>query len=176
MSKFSFVFLSFILGLAGCANYSWKPTVPSDMRTVAVPVFRNETNVPFLGNEVTRQILREIQRDGTFAVKSKDECAIEVQGLLKSLSSSTVAYHRSTGSRAREMKISAVAIVSVIDKKRGKVLVNNKKYERYVTTLADLDTATSIRNASERLSAELARVIVDDLTAYDFKHETEKQK
>lgn len=176
MKRISFTYLALSLLIAGCAGYSWTTAVPSDMRTVAVPVFRNETDVPFLGNEVTRQILREVQRDGTFSVRSNDECAIEVQGILKSLSSSTVAYHRSTGSRARELKISAVAEVSFVDKKRGKVLVNNRKYERYVTALADFDTATSIRNASERLSLELARAIVDDLAAFDFKLETEERK
>ena len=49
----------------GCGtSYSWRPAVPEDMRTVSVPSFRNESDVQELGAVVTRQVLREFQREG----------------------------------------------------------------------------------------------------------------
>ena len=51
---------------AGCASYSWKASVPEDMRTVDVPVFRNESSVTELGGEmsahVSRLVIQTIQK------------------------------------------------------------------------------------------------------------------
>ena len=78
--------------LAGCqTSYAWRSSVPEDMRSVAVPVFRNASDVTGLGSVVTRQVLREFQREGTFRIASSDDCAVEVVGELKKASSATVA-------------------------------------------------------------------------------------
>ena len=72
--------------LAGCGtSYSWRPQVPAEKRTVTVPTFANETDVTELGAVAARQILREIQREGTFRIATGDDAALEVQGVLKKL-------------------------------------------------------------------------------------------
>ena len=40
--------------VAGCTAYTWTSPIPAEMRTVAVPTFRNESNVTEMGNVVTR--------------------------------------------------------------------------------------------------------------------------
>ncbi len=146
----------------GCANYSWKPAVPQDMRTVSVPTFRNESGVTGLGSAITTQTLREFQREGTYAIRPVGESAIEVQGIVRESDSRSVAYARKTGERNREHRLHATAIVSFIDKKSGRVLVDNRKYTATASFLAGDDILTGERDAAGRLAEDFARQIVDD--------------
>ena len=150
---------------AGCANYSWKPSVPAEMRTVSVPTFRNESSVTGLGSSITTQTLREFQREGTYKIRPAGESAIEIQGIVRDSDSRAVAYARKTGERNREYRLHATAIVSFIDKKSGKVLVDNRKYTATTSFLAGDDILTGERDATGRLAEDFARQIVDDALA-----------
>ena len=151
--------------LAGCAGYRWTSPVPSDMRTVSVPTFRNESDVVEIGAVATRQVLREFQREGTFRIAAREDCAIEIQGVLKDASQHTIAYERKTGLRTREHSLSVVAEVSFINRKTGQVLVDNRRYRARTTFLANDDVLTAQRDASGRIAEDLARQIVDDALA-----------
>lgn len=150
---------------AGCSSYSWRSPVPEDMRKVSVPVFRNESGTTGLGSALARETLREIQREGTFKIVPADEAAVEIRGVVKSAGSSTVAYERRTGARNREHRFAAVASVSFIDRKSGRVVVDGRKYAAETTFLANDDVLTGERDASGRLAADFARRIVDDLVS-----------
>lgn len=147
---------------AGCSTYSWRPEVPEGARTVAVSTFRNEGDVTEMGPVVARQVLREFEREGTYKIATLDDCALEVQGCIKNADSSVTAYERRTGARNRERRFSATAVVSFIDKRAGKVLVNDRRYTATTTFLVNDDTVTGERDATGRLAEELARQIVDD--------------
>ena len=149
---------------SGCgANYTWKSSVPSELRTVCVPTFRNESDVSEAGAVATRQVLREIQREGTFSVRNPGEAALEIQGVVKVVKLSVRAYDRATEMRLRAYDVSAVVEVSVVDKRRRKVLVDNRKYRPTVQATVGQDMATALRDVSGRLMDELAREVVDDL-------------
>lgn len=154
--------------LCGCSSYSWRSTVPADMRTVAVPVFRNEGDATGLGNALARATLREIQREGTFAIATVDEAAVEVRGTVVNTPSSTIAYERRTGARNRAHRFAATATVSFIDNRRGEVLVDSRKYRAETTFVANDDVLSGERDATGRLADDIARQIVDDLASLDF--------
>ena len=150
--------------LVGCAtDYSWRSSVPADARTVTVPTFRNESNVSEVGALASRQFLREFQREGTFKVRTSGEAAIEVQGVIKSVSPAMSAYNRRAGGRVADYDLSATAEISVIDKRTRKVLVDNRKYVANATFTAGQDRTTAVRDASGRLMDDLARQVVDDI-------------
>ena len=134
--------------LAGCASYRWTSPVPSDMRTVCVPTFRNESDVVEIGAVAARQVLREFQREGTFKIAPADEAAIEVQGVVKFASAALIHFKR-----------------TVTDRRSGKVVVNNRRYVAETTYFSDTDIATARRDASGRAVEDLARQIVDDVTS-----------
>lgn len=152
-----------VLGAAGCASYRWTSNVPKEMRTVCVPTFRNESNVTELGTIVPRQILREFQREGTFRVAHIDEAALEIQGIIKAADSEYVGGDRRVGSRLAMNELQMKAIVSVIDRRNGKVLVNNREYTATAPFASGQDLATGQRNASGRVAEDLATKIVDDV-------------
>ena len=154
-----------MLALAGCANYRWTSPVPADMQTVTVPTFRNESNVLELGAVATRQVLREFQREGTFKIASADDAAIEVQGVIKAATVGRIYFKREMAMRAYEQRLTVSAEVSFIDRRNGKVMVNNRKYMAETTYFSDSDMATARRDASGRAAEDLARQIVDDVTS-----------
>lgn len=150
----------------GCASdYSWRSEIPHDMRTVSVPVFRNESDVTGLGSTAARQLLREFQREGTFSIAAPGNGALEIQGVIKSSNEEALGYSRGIGMRFSNFDFSVVAEISVIDKKNRKVLVDNKRYRAAATFTGNNDFLTSRRDASGRLAEDLARQIVDDVTA-----------
>ena len=157
-------FLMLSLAVAGCAGtYSWQSRVPERMRTVAVPVFRNESSVTEFGSIATRQLLREFQREGTFKIASVDACALEIQGVVKHVGVDMLGYNRRAGLRIANYDICADVEISVVDKTSGKLLVDNKIYNARATFSASDDYATSRRDSSGRLAEDLARQVVDDV-------------
>lgn len=148
----------------GCGtSYSWRSSVPEGMRTVSVPTFRNESNVVELGAIASRQILREFQREGTFKVRTVGDAALEVQGVIKSAQPASAGYDRRSGLRMASYNFTATAEVSVIDKRKGKVLVDNRRYQAQAVFTAGQDRTTAMRDASGRLMDDLSRQVVDDI-------------
>ena len=137
--------------------------MPEEVRTVSVPTFRNESDVSEFGAVATRQLLREFQREGTFRIRTTGDSAIEIQGVIKSVTPSISAYNRRQGGRIAGYGVSATAEISVVDKRNRKVLVDNRKYVAKATFTAGQDRTTAIRDASGRLADDLARQVVDDL-------------
>jgi len=161
--------VSVALAACGCITaYKWTSSVPEKMRTVSVPTFRNESNVTELGSVATRQILREIQREGTFKIKRSSDAAVEIQGTVKSANSGYSAGDRRSGMRLGEYLFRVVAEVSVIDRANGKVLVDNRRYTAVTTYVANQDRLTGERDASGRAAEDLAQQIVDDLTSMQW--------
>jgi len=162
--RLSSVVLS-VAALAGCASYRWTSNVPEELRTVAVPVFENRTASAELGPIVTQYVLREFQREGTFKIASSDDAAVEVQGVIKSASVDRIYFKRQMSMRAYEQRLTVVADVSVVDRRSGKVVVNNRRYTADTTYFSDTDIATARRDASGRAAEDLARQIVDDVVS-----------
>ena len=161
LTMYSLVAASALL-ITGCGGvYTWRPSVPENMRTVVVPTFRNETELTEIGSVVTRQVLREFQREGTFKLASSDEAAVEIQGVVKAASLSTIGHNRRNYSRVTASDFKLVVEISVIDRKNGKVVLDNYPLEASVSTVAGMDNNTAERDASGRAADALSREIVD---------------
>lgn len=154
--------------LSGCAGYRWTSDVPQALRTVSVPVFENKTYHAELGPITTQFILREFQREGTFAIRRTGDAALEVQGQIVSTERKMAGVNRNYGSRANEYRYTVTAEVTLINKKTGKILFSNRRYEAETTFLTYDDLLTAQRNTSSRLAHEFARQIVDDVLAFPY--------
>ena len=157
------------LALCGCGTgYAWRSSVPEGMRTVSVPTFRNESELQEAGAVAARQVLREFQREGTFSIRPSGDAALQVQGTVRKVGSGVAAYDRRRGLRLGGQEMVVTAVVSVVDKRRGRVLVDNRLYTAKTTFVAGQDVTTAQRDASGRLMEDLARQIVDDVLALDL--------
>lgn len=152
-----------VLLLAGCANYRWTSGVPENMRTVNVPVMRNESTSVELGSAMAQQVAREFQREGTFKLATGENAALEVQGVVKSIRSTGNGYSRRSGLRVIGFTCTAQVEVSVVDKVNGRVLIDNRLYTAHTTFATGQDTLSAQRGAAGRLADDLARQVVDDV-------------
>ena len=157
-----------VLGLSGCASYTWTSAVPEEYRTVAVPVFENRTKDAELGPIAAQYTRRVIQREGTFKLKRTGQAAIELQGAIVGARRGALTYDRSLGTRANSYRYTVTAEISVIDKKNGKVLLNNRRNVAETSFLKLNDLLTGQRNAAARIGQDLGRQIVVDLVAWSF--------
>jgi hypothetical protein len=156
------VLLAMATVVSGCkTGYSWRPGVPAEKRTLSVPTFRNESDLTEFGSIATRQLLREIQREGTFAVKTNGDAALEVQGVVKRVGANNSGYDRRGGLRFSSYSASCEVEISVIDKISGKVLIDARTFEGRATFAVREDFATSLREASGAMAEDLARQVVD---------------
>lgn len=153
----------------GCGtSYSWRSSVPQECRAVFVPTFRNESTVMEAGAVASRQVLREIQREGTFRIAGEDEAALEIQGKIVSARAGVSAYDRRSMLRLSAYNFTLNAEVSVIDRRRGKVLVENRKYSGETTFTTGQDISNAERDAVGRAADDIAQKVIDDLLRMDY--------
>jgi hypothetical protein len=72
--------VSLLLPLAGCGLYSFSgSSLPSHIKTIAVPIFRNETLEFDVANEVTASVTQRFIQDGRLKVvgESRADCILE---------------------------------------------------------------------------------------------------
>ena len=156
--------LAGLLAVCGCgANYNWRSSAPAEVRSVAVPTFRNESEVSEAGAVATRQLLREFQREGTLRIRPEGEAVLEIQGVIKSVTPATSAYDRRGGLQTSICDFTALAEISVIDRRTRKVLIDNRSYRAQANGTVRQDRTTAMRDASGRLMDDLARQVVDDV-------------
>lgn len=160
--------LSLLCGCSGFPEYRWTSRVPEEMRTVAVPTFENRTDSSELGPAVTKHVLREFQREGTFSIRRAGDAAVEVQGAIVKTRLGVAAADRAYGVRASEYRYSATAEVSIVDRRGGRVLQHARRYTASTTFLVNGDMLTGRRNAAERIAQDFARQIVDDVVSFPY--------
>ena len=156
--------------LCGCGvNYRWTSRVPEEIRTVAVPVFQNRSDAAELGAITTQYTLREFQREGTFSIRRSGDSSIEVQGAIVKVERHPISFQRGYGMRASEYRYYVTAEITLVDKDNGKVLQTGRKYKAETTFMTQGgDLLTGQRDAVQRIAADLARQIVDDVVSYPY--------
>ncbi len=160
--------------LSGCSSdYAWRSKVPADVRTIAVQTFRNESNVMEAGAVASRQLLREIQREGTFKIRSTGNAVIEVQGTVKSTGAGASAYDRRHGLRMAAYNLNVTCLITVVDKRRGALLMDNVPFTGETTFTAGQDVSTAQRDAIGRAMDDIAQKVVDRLLKLNYEVEEE---
>lgn len=79
---------SALLLFTGCAGYHMGARLPKRMegvKTIAVPTFHNATLVPRLESLAASTVVKQIQQDGTFQVRSTDEADAILVGTIESV-------------------------------------------------------------------------------------------
>jgi len=72
----------------GCAGYHIGATLPKRMegiKTLAVPTFRNETLVPRLEALAASTVVKQLQQDGTFQIRSSKDADAILAGTILSI-------------------------------------------------------------------------------------------
>lgn len=166
MKLFCHLLILTVLFLNGCASYTWRSRVPEDLRTLAVPVFENESGQPELDAIVTKCTLRELQREGTFKIERLSDASLKLLGKLTRVKTESITFDRNFGSRTAEYRLSVVAEITLVDTASGKALIDRQKVKARTTFLTHGDMLTGLQDAYPRVAKELSRSIVDAILAH----------
>ncbi|MDR2849003.1 MAG: LPS assembly lipoprotein LptE [Verrucomicrobiota bacterium] len=155
-----------LLGCAGCASYHVGSSVPEDQRTIAVPVFENESGFPEIDAVVTQYVLREFQREGTFKLAALGDASFRLLGRLVKSERQPLNYDRNFGSRTSEYRYALEAEITLVEAATGRLLIEGKPVRVSTTFLTHGDMLTGMQDAAPRIARDLSRAIVDTVLAH----------
>jgi outer membrane lipopolysaccharide assembly protein LptE/RlpB len=162
------IILVAILAAAGC-GYSTagkKTRLPSNVQTIAVPAFINQSQTYRIEQTMTTAVVKEfISRTKLHIVnEASSDADATLHGTIVSTQIAPLTYDSQTG-RASSGLVTVNLRVSLVDKK-GKVLFDNPNYiyrEQYQVTQQVSSFFQEESPAVERLSRDLARTLVTDI-------------
>jgi hypothetical protein len=170
------VFRLSLLALASCAAISSAACgyriagrgdrLPPDIKTLAVPVFTNETPRFRIEQKVSAAVTREFIERTRFRITPNTAGADAVlNGTIKEVRTGVIAFDLSTG-RATTLQVQVLAHVDLLDQHTKKVLFSNHNYifrEQYQISQSASALFEEQDPALDRLSRDLARTLVTDI-------------
>ena len=157
-----------LLAAASCGYHTAGHSVqlPDNVKTIAVPSFKNETNTYHIEQMLTASVVREFTtRTHYHLLNDASEAAdATLRGTVLSTSSSPLTYNTATGQAASVLIVVSMK-VSLTDR-QGKVLYQNPSYlfrEQYEVS-QDLNSFFEEDSpAFRRLSQDFARTLVSNI-------------
>jgi outer membrane lipopolysaccharide assembly protein LptE/RlpB len=140
--------------------------LPPDVKTLAVPIFTNQTPRFRIEQRVSAAIMRELIERTRFRVTPNPQGADAVlKGTITDVRSGVVAFDLATG-RATALQIQVHARVELLDLHTRKVLFSNPNYifrEEYQISQNPSALFEEQGPALDRLSRDLARTLVTEM-------------
>jgi outer membrane lipopolysaccharide assembly protein LptE/RlpB len=140
--------------------------LPADVKTIAVPIFANQTSRFRIEQAMTQSVTREFIERTRFRITPNPADADAVlKGTVKDVRSGVVAFDLNTG-RATALQIQVTASVELIDLHSKKVLFSNPNYvfrEEYQVSQSSANLFEEDQPALDRLSRDLARTLVTEI-------------
>lgn len=165
MSRAALAFL--VLLSTGCGYHTAGKAnlLPSDLRTLAVPAFVNQTQTYKIEQLLTAAVVQEFSTRTTYRVVTQPDSADAVlRGTVLTTSTTPLTYDSKTGRAASVLVIVSMS-VSLKDK-QGKVLYQNPSYvfrEQYQVSQELSSFFEEDSPAFQRLSREFARTLVSNV-------------
>ncbi|HEY5593749.1 MAG TPA: LptE family protein, partial [Nitrospiria bacterium] len=149
--------------LTGCGYHlAGSNRLPSDIRTIAVPVFYNETFEPTLENAVTSAVKQEFLTNSRLTVvNDPEEADLILRGTIVSFGLTPVTFDRTT-SVVVEYRVRIRASVTVEDRRTQKVLWKNPAMESAAEYRVNPDTAAN-RVAQDHAIAEAGKRLAENV-------------
>ena len=139
--------------------------LPDNVRTIAIPAFRNETLTYRIEQMLTSSVVREFTTRTRYHIVSADQDADAIlRGTVLSTAASPLTYNTSTGRAASILVV--VSMKVTLSDRDGKVLYQNPAYlfrEQYEVS-QDLNSFFEEDSpAFRRLSQDFARTLVSEI-------------
>ena len=158
-----------LLATVGCGYHTAAHSVklPADVKTIAIPAFKNETNTYRIDQMLTASVVREfttrthyhILNDSTEAADATLRCTV------LSTSASPLTYNSATGQAASVLIVVSMR-ASLTDDRKGKILYQNPSYvfrEQYEVSQDLSSFFEEDSPALRRLSQDFARTLVSNI-------------
>ena len=159
MDRFRWLLLWLLaLALSGCAGYQLGPTngVAARGKSVQVMPFSNQTMEPRLGEAVTAQLRKQVQRDGTYELASRDDGDIVVSGVVLNYVRIPLSFQPSDALTVTDYSLKMTAQVTARERGSGKVLFS-QPVTGSTLVIVGSDLTSAERQALPLLAADFAK-------------------
>ncbi len=157
-----------LLATAGCGYHTAGHSVqlPANVKTIAIPTFKNETNTYRIEQMLTASVVREFTTRTHYQVLNDASEAADatLRGTVLSTSASPLTYNSATGQAASVLIVVSMK-VSLSDR-QGKVIYQNPSYlfrEQYEVSQDLASFFEEDSPAFRRLSQDFARTLVSNI-------------
>jgi outer membrane lipopolysaccharide assembly protein LptE/RlpB len=152
--------LATALALGGC-GYSLRGTLPSHIRTVGVPVFKNRTGQPAVENFLTRAVVEAFSTNGRLRVVRPEEADAILEGAVVGYDLQSVAFD--PAANIRQYRLVVTLDLLFRDLRQQRVLFDRKGLQeradfRVPGTVSE--TIAREETALRTAAAEIARAVV----------------
>jgi hypothetical protein len=141
---------------SGCAGYRLGPSngLAAGGKSIQVVPFTNRTMEPRLSDAIMASLRKELQKDGTYRLATRDAGDIIVSGVITNYHRQELSFQPNDVLTARDYQVSLTAQVTARERSTGKVLLNRP-----------VNGSTLIRVGSDLTSTERQALplLADDL-------------
>ena len=106
--------------LGGGCGYTVRGTLPSHIKTVAVPVFRNHTSEPAIEGFITRAVVEAFSTNGRLKVVGSDKADAVLDGEITGYSVYSIAFDQN--SNVRQYRLAVTLNLKMRDVRQNSVL------------------------------------------------------
>jgi hypothetical protein len=150
--------------VAGCASdpragYSFGDTTPEGVRTVRVPIFRNQTYNPGIETELTEAIIKKIQSDTGLRVVQSGGADSELRGVVTDVDMQTLSLAPGSG-LVQEIALTIRVDYDWIDTRTGRVLVGRRNFAGSDTFVPSRPTGEPIETGEHGAVQRVANDLV----------------
>lgn len=147
------VWTALVLMLFSC-GYHFTPVggvVPENAKTIAIPVFINDTLEPLVDVEVTKAVVEEFLTDGRLQIVSPEAADLIMRGRITKFKLTPLSY--TAESYVQQYQVSIYVNVSIEDARSQKVLwqesgLGTVLVSSYSVTIGDITTTKIARDAA----------------------------
>ena len=156
-----FLLLLFLLAMAGCWYYSTSGSLlPSHIKTVAVPLFENETTWEYgIKEKLTDAVIDAFTQDNTLRVESERSADSVIRASIVAIKEVPFTYDREE--QVQEYKMQIFLNIQFEDLKGKKVIWEDESMEGWGTYSAEVeDWQNGIDQAIEKLASDIVNKTV----------------
>ena len=160
MSRRAFAALALALGLGGC-GYSLRGNLPDDIKTVAVPVFRNRTGEPAVENLITRAVIEAFSTNGRLRVVTAEAADAILEGDVVGYQLESIAFD--PRANVRQYRLLVTLNVRFRDVRRNTVLFRRDGFQEkadFRVLGAVSETISREETALRAAAVDIARTVV----------------
>jgi outer membrane lipopolysaccharide assembly protein LptE/RlpB len=157
-----------LLFLAACGYHvaGTASRIPPDVKTIAVPAFKNMSSTFHIEQQLTSAVTREfLERTHYRILPNPADADAVLKGTIKDVRARAMTFDINTG-RATSLQIQVTADVQLEDVHTHKILFANSNYvyrEEYQVSESPSALFEEDKPALDRLSRDLARTLVTDV-------------
>lgn len=153
------------LTITSCAGYRLgadQPAVMEGVRTIAVPVFRNDSSIPRSSVVITNRVVRQFQVDGTYRIVDTSRADAIVRGTIRPVRRQQLRNDKFNVLRTIEQEVRLVLDYSV--ETRSGAVITTGTVEGSTSAFLDSNFQRSESQALDEAASRLADELVSRLS------------